>query len=643
MNINTNNYTMYKQCNSNHKELFSSGKKMFSDYNGLTTLKKKKVDCWSHRNNLNPREVCRGSHNKFWFHCDKCSHDFDSTPNSITGSNSWCPYCANPCKKMCSEDILCYHCYNNSFASFDGTVGGKNKVDCWSERNDLNPREVCKSSKKKFWFDCDRCGHDFETALGDITRNNSRWCPYCANRTVCGNISCKHCFEKCFASFEGTTPSGTKILDCWSHRNELNPREITNCSGKKCWFDCDRCGHDFESSLSKITNNRWCPYCASKNLCSEDILCYHCYNNSFASFDRVTPSGNLKRDYWSDRNELKPREVSKCSGKKFWFDCDKCGHDFETALNCITGQNQWCPYCCKNGPVCDNISCKHCFEKSFANFDGTTPSGKKILDCWSDRNPFKPREVTKGSGKKCWFDCDRCGHDFESSLSNITKNNGTWCPYCANPCQKLCREDILCYHCYNNSFASFEGTTPSGNLKTDCWSDRNPLNPREVIKGSNKMFWFECDKCCHEFETLLSSITNKNSWCPKCCNKTELKLYNWLLEKDYINSVKQEWSPKWCSTEYTHFVKTKCKIGRHQYRFDFLVTLKNKKQIIIELDGLQHYEQVRDWKTPLEQQIRDKYKEFKAKGKGLSIIRCYQEDVYMDRNKWQIKLENLLQ
>ena len=114
------------------------------------------------------------------------------------------------------------------------------------------------------------------------------------------------------------------------------------------------------------------------------------------------------------------------------------------------------------------------------------------------------------------------------------------------------------------------------------------------------------------------------------------------MKREYIKTVKKEWSPTWCSTEYTHIIKTKYKIGRYQYRYDFLITLKNKKQIIIELDGRQHYEQVRDWKTPLEQQIRDKYKEFKAREKGLDIIRCYQEDVFMERNEWDIKLESLL-
>ena len=634
MNINTNNYTMYKQCNSNHKELFSSGKKMFSDYNGLTTLKKKKVDCWSTKNVKMPCHVSFSNGKKFWFDCDKCGHEFESSLNNIA-KGKWCPYCAN--KKLCNN-ISCKDCFEKTFASFDGTVGGKKKVDCWSDRNPLKPYEVCKSSSKMFWFDCDNCGHDFESALNHITRDNGTWCPYCANKKLCNNISCKDCFEKCFACVNSLTPSGTKILDCWSDRNHLKPYEVCKCSGKKFWFDCDNCGHNFETALHHITKGVWCPYCANhcKKLCSEDILCYHCYNNSFASVNSLTPSGNLKTDCWSDRNDLNPREVCKSINKKFWFDCDRCCHEFDSVLHHITNGG-WCPYCCASGPVCGNISCKDCFEKSFASFDGATSSGKKKVDCWAVRNEFKPYEFCKSSHKKCWFDCDNCCHQFESYLSDIT--NGRWCPYCAN--KKRCN-NISCKDCFEKSFANFEGTTPSGTKILDCWSDRNPLKPYEVCKCSGKKFWFDCDKCCNKFESAISKITN-GTWCPNCHNKTELKLYNWLLEKDYINSVKREWCPKWCSTEYTHFVKTKYKIGRHQYRFDFLVTLKNKKQIIIELDGRQHYEQVRDWKTPIEQQIRDKYKEFKAKGKGLSIIRCYQADVYMDRNNWKIKLENLLQ
>ena len=64
----------------------------------------------------------------------------------------------------------------------------------------------------------------------------------------------------------------------------------------------------------------------------------------------------------------------------------------------------------------------------------------------------------------------------------------------------------------------------------------------------------------------------------------------------------------------------------------------NNKQLIIELDGAQHFVQVSNWKPPLHNQIRDKYKEKKAKQKKLKIVRCIQEDVLMERNNWEEKL-----
>ena len=73
-----------------------------------------------------------------------------------------------------------------------------------------------------------------------------------------------------------------------------------------------------------------------------------------------------------------------------------------------------------------------------------------------------------------------------------------------------------------------------------------------------------------------------------------------------------------------------------------MITFDNKKQVIIELDGAQHFIQISNWKTPLHNQIRDKYKEFKAKKHGIKIIRCIQEDVFMERNNWDNKLKNKL-
>ena len=101
---------------------------------------------------------------------------------------------------------------------------------------------------------------------------------------------------------------------------------------------------------------------------------------------------------------------------------------------------------------------------------------------WSDRNEKKPDDVALNSHKKFWFNCE-CGHTFESSLLNINKGNN-WCPYCYN--RKLCGN---CDKCNEKSFASHS--------KSICWSDKNEIKPNEVLKGSEKKNYFNCDKCNH--------------------------------------------------------------------------------------------------------------------------------------------------
>ena len=121
-----------------------------------------------------------------------------------------------------------------------------------------------------------------------------------------------------------------------------------------------------------------------------------------------------------------------------------------------------------------------------------------------------------------------------------------------------------------------------------------------------------------------------------------MKLYNWLLKNKEIKLIKREYKPHWCSTEYIYRNKGKIKKGKYPYRFDFLLTFNNKKQLIIELDGRQHYEQVSNWTSPLHNQIRDKYKEFKARQHNLDVIRIFQEDVYYEKNNWKSSLRKIL-
>ena len=198
-------------------------------------------------------------------------------------------------------------------------------------------------------------------------------------------------------------------------------------------------------------------------------------------------------------------------------------------------------------------------------------------------------------------------------------------------------------YCLDRSFASYDGKTKNGILKVECWhpTKNKNITPRNIAKYCNSKFWFTCDVCNHDFENSLNNITGLNTWCPNCKNKTELKLYNWLTKQHYV--VKREFKPKWCSTQFIYLNKKKeFKNGRYQYRYDFLITLNNNTKIIIELDGAQHFKQVSNWRAPLLNQVRDKYKERCASKHNIFLIRCIQEDVFMNRNNWERKLKKKL-
>ena len=404
-----------------------------------------------------------------------------------------------------------------------------------------------------------------------------------SSQRLCNNEECNKCFNKSFASHEKSK--------YWSHTNgNIKPINTFKCSGNKYWFNCDKCNHEFNSSLHSISKNTWCHYCCDppKQLCQKEE-CQSCFEKSFASHE--------KSKYWSKKNEINPRKVFKSSNKKYWFDC-YCGHEFECLLNNITNQKSWCIYC-TNKQLCEKEECQSCFKKSFASHEKSK--------YWSKKNETNPRNAFKSSNKKYWFTC-KCGHEFKSCLDNITRYN-SWCPYCCNPSKKLC-ENEECQTCFEKSFASHE--------KSKYWSKKNETNPRNAFKSSHTKYCFKC-VCGHEFNCCLNNITENNSWCLFCINKTEKKLYEQLLEI-YPNIISQ-FRVDWCKNPNTaRFLP-----------FDF--ALKEEK-VIIELDGPQHFVQISNWRTPEEQSENDKYKEKCANENGFSVIRIIQGDVWNDKYEW---------
>jgi very-short-patch-repair endonuclease len=313
-------------------------------------------------------------------------------------------------------------------------------------------------------------------------------------------------------------------------------------------------------------------------------------------------SEHPKSKFWSEKNEKKPNEVKMNSHNKFWFDCDKCVHEFEIALNCLNS-GSWCGYC-TNKKICDESkNCLICIDKSIASIEYSKN--------WSEKNIESPFEIFKNSHKKYWFECPTCEHTFVQNISHITRGN--LCPYCNS--RLLCDEQLNCKLCFNKSFASVD--------KSNCWSDKNNLKPFKVFKHSAKKIWFNCDKCNNEFESTISHITD-GSWCPNCRYKTENKLFNILIK--IYTTIKTQFKVEWCK-DIKHLP------------FDFVI---EERKIIIELDGENHFIQVAKWKTPEHNRKRDLYKMKCANDNGFSMIRILQDNVWKNKYDWLSELiENI--
>lgn len=497
--------------------------------------------------------------------------------------------CSPKVKKLC-DDKKCEVCFAKSFASHSKAV-------MWSEKNDLSPRNVLKTTGKSYLFFCGDCSHEFSHKLADLSKSKNASCPYCSllGRKLCEDKECVSCFERSIASH--------KKAKYWSKRNKEDPRMVRRGCERKFWFECKRCGHDFQSTPMFLTDKRggnWCPYCGGKKLCQRED-CEFCFKASFSSHE--------KAEFWSPENELFPRDVRNSAHKSFLFVCKDCPHTFSLSPHIIQ-RGIWCSFCGGKQLCKEERKCSWCVKLSFAS--------NPASEIWSSKNEKKPCEVRPHSNKEYLFECGVCKHEFTSKPCIMTqRKKGGCCLICASPSPPMCKNPD-CKWCFERSFASHP--------KAHLWSKRNKKTPREVYTASCTKFLFDCSE--HgEFWCSPHSIFWKNSWCPDCHFKTQGKLKKYLKELSLAEEVISEAKFDWCKNPDT---------GKH-FRYDFVIGKK-----IIELDGPQHFRQVKGWTLLEEVQKRDKFKQSVAEERGYEFLRLVQEDVWLERTEWRKEIQHFL-
>lgn len=431
----------------------------------------------------------------------------------------------------------------------------------------------------------------------------------CGPRSLCGE--CQPCLNRSVATHE----RGAN----WSDENEQKDlRFVSRGSHTTAKFDCD-CGHTFPAPIGNVMREKkpsWCPYCSNppKKLCDDD--CDQCFENSFKSHPKSQYLITKIIDEEGNVTTIDPRQIFKNAAASYNFLCPDCNHPFPQIIDKVTTtkvdkngkpQCRWCPYC-SHQLLCENEDCAICLENSFAKH----PKSLYLIV----KDGKTARQIAFQSNLIFEFKCPdpNCNHIFPARIYDITYHD-QWCPFCCYPPQELCK-DGNCIPCFNNSFAP--------NVRVKNWDPTNLKTPREVFNCSNDKYKFICDKG-HKFEMALHNMS-AGQWCPHCHFKTEAKLYEWL------NSIYQEITRQakfsWCKNENDNFLP-----------FDWCIEFF---KLIIELDGLQHFRQVSNWKSPEETTKTDIFKMQKANENGYTVIRIGQEDVLYDRINWQDQLRDAI-
>lgn len=271
----------------------------------------------------------------------------------------------------------------------------------------------------------------------------------------------------------------------WSDKNlPLMPDKITYGSNKIVWWKA-ACGHEWQTSVKARSKGENCPICSGARVI-EGIN------------DLATLKPELAQE-WSDKNEIKPAEVSIGSHKKVIWRC-RHGHEWEASIKSRTINGTGCPYCSHN--------------KVLEGFNDLASQMPEVAAEWSEKNyPLLPTMVTPFANKKVWWKCSK-GHEWHTLIS--TRSGGSKCPYCSG---------IILLKGYND-FATRQPQL------AEEWSDLNlPLTPDMINEKSRKNVWWKCKTCGNEWKSVVYSRI-KGTVCPVCTDRAVLPGYNDLATTD---------------------------------------------------------------------------------------------------------------
>ena len=204
------------------------------------------IDEWDFEKNkpLTPYNVKFKSNERVWWKCKRCGNEWQAVIAERTGhSKTNCPICANSIGGSKHHEFVLKQ--KGSIVKTHPHILRKWDYD----KNSLSPDHVTAGSGEKVWWKCPDCGYSWQTSVCHMASRDSG-CPCCRNKVTVSGIN------------DIATKYPNLLLD-WDYNKNvgLDPHKIS-IAGRRAWWKCHICGHEWNSLIASRAKGTGCPKCA---------------------------------------------------------------------------------------------------------------------------------------------------------------------------------------------------------------------------------------------------------------------------------------------------------------------------------------------------------------------------------------------
>lgn len=212
------------------------GKRIVPGVNDLAFLAPHLAESWHPTKNLplTPQMVALHHNDRVWWHCQKCGHEWQASPNNRISKGTGCPKCSHHCV---DPDLTSLQAVNPILAlQFD------------IEKNaPLTPRDVAAFDNRDYYWTCDY-GHSWQASISN--RNNGKKCPYCSGRRpIIGRNDLKSVLPLVASEFHP------------EKNGDALPEHYMPNSRAEVWWKCSRCGHEWKQAINLRATGSSCKIC----------------------------------------------------------------------------------------------------------------------------------------------------------------------------------------------------------------------------------------------------------------------------------------------------------------------------------------------------------------------------------------------